>query len=95
LVITSRRPSGVTSTSAGYHEVGMKPCTTRVARSTTAIASSPASATYNLAPSGETAKPSGMAPFGPPGTSPTGIVAATAPVRESSTETVSEFALAT
>src|SRR3954465_8731788 len=94
-VITSRPPSGVTSTSAGYHELGMNPRTVRVARSTTATAFSPASVTYSVPPSGATARPTGLAPFGPPGTSPTAIVSSTAPLRESTTETVSEFALAT
>src|SRR5919198_1806036 len=44
-VITSCLPSGVTSTSAGYQEVGRKPVTLRDATSTTAIAFSPANAT--------------------------------------------------
>jgi hypothetical protein len=44
-VTTSRLPSGVAETAAGYHAVGMKPSTARLARSTTATAFSPASAT--------------------------------------------------
>src|SRR5919201_4130968 len=37
-VITSRLPSGVTETAAGYQDVGMNPRTRRVPRATTATA---------------------------------------------------------
>src|SRR5262245_63341096 len=94
-VTTRERPSGVTATLDGYQAVGMNPTVRRLCRSTTAIASSPASATYSVSPSGATASPSGFDPFGPSGTRPTGIVAASRSRRVSITETVSllEFAV--
>src|SRR5438045_2627376 len=95
LTTTSRRPLGVTLTSAGYQAVGISPRSVRVARSTTAIAFSPASATYSVAPSGLTVRPSGIEPLGEPGTGATSMVAASRSLRPSITDTVSLLALAT
>ena len=81
-------------TSAGYQAVGMNPRTWRVWRSTTATAFSPASATYSVPPSGLTASPSGIDPFGAPGTRATSMVATSRSRRESRTLTVSLEALA-
>src|SRR3954452_19680262 len=94
LVTTRRLPSGVTDTAVGYQAVGMKPMTSRASTSTTAIAFSPANATYSAWPSGLTPRPIGLEPFGPLGTSVTSTVAATLSVVVSITETVSELALA-
>src|SRR5262249_44493433 len=94
LTTTSRLPSGVTLTSDGYQAVGMNPSTRRLSRSTTATATSPDSATERTFPCSLPTRPSGIDPFGPPGTSPTSIVAASLSVFESITDTVSLEALA-
>src|SRR5215217_6771460 len=94
-VTTSRLPSCVTSTSTGDHAVGMKPITRRRATLITASAFSPASATYSRLPSGLTVIPSGIAPSRAPDASETSIVATTASLRVSITDTVFEFAVYT